>query len=120
MVSRSCVEAKYRAMVSTVSEIMWLRWLLEDLEAPQSGPTSLYCDNQAVRHIVNNLVFRERTKHVEMYCFFVCERIESGQVQTCVISNTNQVADIFTKPLDTDKFYYLFSKFGIRDLHVPS
>lgn len=50
MVARSSDDAEYRAMTSTVSEIMWFRWLLEDLEAPQSGPISLYCDNKAARH----------------------------------------------------------------------
>ena len=33
--------------------------------------TSLFCDNQATRHIVNNSVFNEQTNHEEMDCFFV-------------------------------------------------
>lgn len=32
VVSRSSVEADYRAMASTVSEILWVRWLLKDLQ----------------------------------------------------------------------------------------
>lgn len=64
-------------MVSMVSEILWLRWLLKDLEATQVGATSLFCDNQVACHIANNPVFHERTKHVEMDCYFVCERVES-------------------------------------------
>nr|GFB38520.1 hypothetical protein [Tanacetum cinerariifolium] len=32
VVSRSLAEAEYRAMASTVSEILWVRWLLKDID----------------------------------------------------------------------------------------
>ncbi|KAF5763047.1 putative RNA-directed DNA polymerase [Helianthus annuus] len=79
VVSRSSAEAEYRAMATTTSEILWMRWLLKGLEAEQIGPTPLYCDNQAARHIANNPVFHERTKHVEMDCYFVKERVTSQE-----------------------------------------
>lgn len=47
-------------MASIVSELLWLCWLLCDLEAPQSEPTPVYCDNQKTHHIANNPVFHER------------------------------------------------------------
>ncbi|CAH9141419.1 unnamed protein product [Cuscuta epithymum] len=119
VVSRSSAEAEYRAMAVTVSEILWLRWLLRDLTIYQKGPTLLYCDNQAARHIALNPVFHERTKHVEMDCHFVRERVASNEIQPQYISTTNQVADIFTKALGTDRFHFLRSKLGVRDLHTP-
>ncbi|CAL1355334.1 unnamed protein product [Linum trigynum] len=57
VVARSSAEAEYRAMASTVREIIWLRWLLQELGVPQSGPTPLHCDNQAALHIANNRSF---------------------------------------------------------------
>ncbi|KAJ0863942.1 putative RNA-directed DNA polymerase [Helianthus annuus] len=63
VVSRSSAEAEYRAMAAVISE---MRRLLKELDIPQEGPTQLFCNNQAARHIANNLVFHERTKHVEM------------------------------------------------------
>lgn len=90
------------------------------MEAPQSGPTSLYCDNEAARHIANNPVFHERTKHVEMDCYFVRERVESGQIKPLYISTNDQVANIFTKPLGMDRFRFLRGKLGVRDLHAPA
>ncbi|CAH9145120.1 unnamed protein product [Cuscuta epithymum] len=119
VVSRSSAEAEYRAMVVTVSEILWLRWLLRDLSIPQTGPTPLFCDNQAARHFALNPVFHERTKHVEMDCFFVRERVTSGEIQPCCITTTHQIADIFTKALGTDRFQFLRSKLGVRNLHTP-
>ncbi|CAL1375545.1 unnamed protein product [Linum trigynum] len=42
IVARSSAEAEYRAMATTVSELLWLRALLQDLGAPQHGPTTLF------------------------------------------------------------------------------
>ncbi|XP_021986473.1 uncharacterized mitochondrial protein AtMg00810-like [Helianthus annuus] len=51
VVSRSSAEAEYRAMATTVSEVIWARWMLSELDAKQGEPTVLFCDNQAARHI---------------------------------------------------------------------
>lgn len=75
VVARSSAEAEYRAMATTICEVLWLRWLLRDLRADQLDPTPLYCDNQAARHIADNPVYHEHTKHVEMDCYFVRERL---------------------------------------------
>ncbi|CAH9090143.1 unnamed protein product [Cuscuta epithymum] len=119
VVSRSSAEAEYRAMAITISEILWLRWLLRDLTINHTGPTPLYCDNQAARHIALNPVFHERTKHVEMDCYFVRERVASKEIQPYSIHTDNQVADIFTKALGADRFQFLRSKLGVCDLHTP-
>ncbi|GKG07957.1 secreted RxLR effector protein 161-like protein [Tanacetum coccineum] len=54
---RAYSEAEYRSMASTVSEVLWMRWILSELDAFLEGPTLLFCDNQAARHIANNSVF---------------------------------------------------------------
>lgn len=79
--ARSSAKDEYRAMASTVCEVIWLRWLLCDLDARQEGATILFCDNNAARHIVTNPMYHERTKHVEMDCHFVRERVTSGEIK---------------------------------------
>ncbi|GKB75214.1 putative RNA-directed DNA polymerase [Tanacetum coccineum] len=80
VVSRSSAEAEYRSMASTVSEILWMWWLLKELNINLNEPTPLFYDNQAARHIANNPVFHEQTKHVEMDCYFVRERVKSLEI----------------------------------------
>ncbi|XP_021996019.1 secreted RxLR effector protein 161-like [Helianthus annuus] len=119
-VSRSSAEAEYRAMASTVSEILWVRWLLKDFQVNITAATPLFCDNQAARHIANNPVFHERTKHVEMDCYFVHERVDSQEIIPMQIDSKLQIADLLTKGLGTQQLNSLLNKMGIKDLHAPS
>ncbi|KAK9055092.1 hypothetical protein SSX86_026172 [Deinandra increscens subsp. villosa] len=119
VVSRSSAEAEYRAMATTVSEILWMRWLLQSLGVIQNKATPLHCDNEAARHIANNPVFHERTKHVEMDCYFVRERVESQEIQPIRINTKLQIADLFTKGLGAQQLHHLLDKLGTRNLHAP-
>jgi hypothetical protein len=62
-------------MTGTCCELTWLRHLLADLHMPVSDPVTLHCDNQAALHIAKNLVFHERTRHIEMDCHFIRDKI---------------------------------------------
>ncbi|XP_014522362.1 uncharacterized protein LOC106778876 [Vigna radiata var. radiata] len=75
---RSSTEAEYRALAATVCEIQWLHYLLQDLQIEQSGIPALYCDNKSARHIAHNQSFHERTKHIELDCHVVREKIQEG------------------------------------------
>ncbi|GJS25459.1 uncharacterized mitochondrial protein-like protein [Tanacetum coccineum] len=119
VVSRSSAEAEYRAMANATSEILWMRWLLEGLETKQHDATPLYCDNNAARHIANNPVFHERTKHVEMDCYFVKERVESHEIKPFYVDTKAQTADLLTKALGTKQLESLLVKMGMRNLHAP-
>lgn len=119
LVSCSSTKVEYRSMATTISEILWLRWLYQYLEAAQKGATKLYCDNQATHHSANILVFHERTKHVDIDCYFFREQVESREIMPNEIHTKDQVADIFTKPLRTKWFCPLLGKMSVCNLHVP-
>ena len=65
-VSRSSTEAEYRAMSSACSEVLWLQGLLSEYGFAQTSHTPLHADNTGVIRITENLVFHERTKHIEV------------------------------------------------------
>ncbi|GJR46947.1 uncharacterized mitochondrial protein-like protein [Tanacetum coccineum] len=119
VVSRSSAEAEYRAMANATSEILWMCWLLEGLETKQHDATPLYCDNNAARHIANNPVFHERTKHVEMDCYFVKERVESHEIKPFYVNKKVQTADLLIKALGTKQLESLLVKMGMRNMHAP-
>ncbi|RVW72973.1 Retrovirus-related Pol polyprotein from transposon RE1 [Vitis vinifera] len=75
----------------------------------------LICDNQAL-HIASNPVFHERTKHIEVDCHFIREKIASGCVATSFVNSNDQLADIFTKSLRGPRIKYICNKLGAYDV----
>lgn len=74
-----------------------MRGLLKALGIVLKKHIPLYCDNQAAIHISQNIVFHERTKHVETDCHFVRDEIVKGTIATRYVSTKDQLADIFTR-----------------------
>ena len=75
IVSRSSAESEYRAMTQSACEIMRLHQLLAEVSTKTSVLAKLWCDNQAALHIAYNPIFHEQTKHIEIDCHFVREKI---------------------------------------------
>lgn len=116
-ISRSSSETKYRALATTVYELQWLTYLLHDLQVIMVTLANLYCDNQAARHIAMNLVFHERTKHLDIDCHVVREKLQAGLFHLLPIEDTEQPVDVFTKTLDQPTVNSTICKFGMM---VPS
>ena len=84
-------------MAMATCKFIWLKQLLKDFRIEEGRPTTLICDNQAVFHITSNLIIHERTKHVEIECYFVREKIESGDIVTNFVNSNDQLSNVFPK-----------------------
>lgn len=113
VVSLSSAEGEYSSMRRLVTEIAWIVRLLQDLSAPPLLPIPLHCDNQAATHITKNPVFHERTKHIELDCHFVREKLLDGLISLSFVPSSSEIAGIFTKALSEPLHRHLLGKLGI-------
>ncbi|XP_062075355.1 uncharacterized mitochondrial protein AtMg00810-like [Humulus lupulus] len=119
-ISKSSAEAEYRALAATASELTWLQYLLRAFQIDISAPAFIYCDNSSAIHIANNQTFHERTKHIELDCPFIRDKICNSTIRLVSVSSHLQLADAFTKPLPSLALDSHISKMSMYDIHNTS
>ena len=104
-------------MANTAAELTWMSFILKDLQIPLASTPTLYCDNISALHMTINPVFHARSKHIELDYHFVRERVALGHLITQHTSTTEQVADLFTKPMSKATLSHFRTKLGLRPRH---
>jgi hypothetical protein len=74
----------------------------------------LLCDNESVIKIANNPVQHSCTKHIDIRHHFLRDHVAKNDISLEGVSE-NQLADIFTKPLDETTFCRLRSELNVLD-----
>jgi hypothetical protein len=64
----------------------------------------LMCDNTSAISVAKNQVFHKRMRHHERRHHFLRDHVEKGYIEMRYIDTERQLADIFTKPLDSSRF----------------
>ena len=102
--SLSSTEAEYYAASSCGAEILYVRHLLHDLGCPQHSPTPLLVDNSACVSLGKDPGTCKRARHIDRRIHFLSDYQEMGDLQLYFISTKDNVADVFTKPLEKITF----------------
>jgi hypothetical protein len=118
-IALSTVEAEYIATCSTTCEAIWLRKLLAGLFDLEMREIAILCDNQRCIKMTKNLVFHDRSKHIEIRYHFIRNMVQRGALKLQYISRDEQVADVMTKPLSHVKFEHFRDKLGIVRKDLP-
>ena len=114
-IAQSTAEAKYIVASDACKEAVWIRKLLFDLFSRKLDSTIIHCDNQSCIKISENLVFHDRSKHIEMKYHFIRDLVQRGTLKLQYIRTDEQVANNLTKPLTTTKFVYFRDKLGMAE-----
>jgi hypothetical protein len=95
-------------------QLLWMRQTLQGFGYNLSK-VPLLCDNESAIRLADNPIEHSRTKHIDIWHHFLGDHQQRGDIDVCDISTENQLADIFTKPLDEKRFYTLRSKLNVLD-----
>jgi hypothetical protein len=76
---------------------------------------SLLCDNENAIRLADNPIEHSHTKHIDIWHHFLRDHQQREDINVCHISTENQLADIFTKPLDEKRFCRLHSVLNVLD-----
>ncbi|WVZ58211.1 hypothetical protein U9M48_008499 [Paspalum notatum var. saurae] len=113
-VALSTAEAEYVAAGACCAQLLWMRQTLRDLGC-EFSKIPLLCDNESAIKLTNNPVQHACTKHIDIRHHFLRDHEAKGDIAICHVSTENQLADIFTKPLDEERFCALRSELNILD-----
>jgi hypothetical protein len=76
----------------------------------------LLCDNESAMKIANNPVQHSRTKHIDIRHHFLRDHVSKGDIKIDGVSTGDQLADIFTKPLDESRFCKFRNELNVIDI----
>jgi hypothetical protein len=102
-VALSTTEAEYIAARHCCAQLLWMRQTLRDYGSKLSK-VPLLCDNESAIRMADNPVEHNHTKHIDIRYYFLRHHQQKGDIEIAYVSTDNQLADIFTKPLDEKTF----------------
>ena len=76
---------------------------------------SIKCDNTSTISLTKNSIQHSRTKHIEIRHYFIRDHVQKGDVVIKFVDTLHQLANIFTKPLDKDRFCTIKGELGMMN-----
>jgi hypothetical protein len=73
--------------------------------------------NESAIHMADNPIEYSRTKHIDIRYHFLRDHQQRGDIKIAYVSTHNQLADIFTKPLDEKSSSKLRNELNVLDSH---
>jgi hypothetical protein len=113
-VALSITKAEYIVAGHCCAQLLWMRQTLRDYGYKLSK-VPLLCDNESANRMVDSPVEHSRTKHIDIQYHFMRDHQQKGDIEIAYVSTHNQLADIFTKPLDEKTFSKLRNELKILD-----
>jgi hypothetical protein len=113
-IALSTTEAEYIAVGSCCAQILWMKTTLKDFEINFKN-VPLLSNNKSAVKLTNNPVQHQRTKHIDVRHHFIRDHQQKGDISIESVGTEDQLADLFTKPLDEKRFHKLKNELNILD-----
>jgi hypothetical protein len=93
------VKAEYVIAGSCYAQLLWMQQILKDYGYTMNH-IPLLCDNESTIKIAYNPCEHSRTKHIDIWHHFLRDHAIKEDIVISHFGTNDQLADIFTKPLD--------------------
>jgi hypothetical protein len=114
LVALSTTEDEYVAYGACCAQLLWMKQTWSDYGCKFSK-IPLLCDNESAIKLANNPIQHSKTKHTDIRHHFLRDHEAKGDIALRHVSTERQLVDIFTKPLDEQRFCALRSEINILD-----
>ena len=111
-ITLSTAEAEYAATGAYCAQILWMKCNLLNYDLHYDH-IKIFCDNTRTIHMSKNENQHSKTKHIEIWYHFFRDHYEKGDFEIDYISTDFQLANIFTKPLDYNRFSFICGELNI-------
>ncbi|KAJ9557234.1 hypothetical protein OSB04_011848 [Centaurea solstitialis] len=117
-------QAKYVAAACCCSQVLWMKTQLADFGYTMQR-IPIYCDSKSTVQITANHVQHSRTKHIDIRYHFIKDHVEKGNIELYFVESDLRLADLFTKPFDEKRHYFLLSvdnhnNFRLTQIRTPT
>jgi hypothetical protein len=113
-VALSTAEAEYITVGACCAQILYMKQTLLDYGIVLEK-VPLLCDNESAVKLTNNPVQHSRTKHIDIQHHFLRDHVAKNDISLEGVRTEDQLADIFTKPLDDSRFCKLRNELNVLD-----
>lgn len=97
------------AVTEALREAIWLRGVIGDLGLYQDV-IMVYCDNQSAIHLIEDQMYHERTKHIDVRCCFIHELKEAKVKKIAIVDS---LVNMLTKLIPLHKIKHCLNLLGI-------
>nr|GEX51062.1 zf-CCHC domain-containing protein/UBN2 domain-containing protein [Tanacetum cinerariifolium] len=80
----------------------------------------LCCENKSSITLCCNNVQHSRSKQINICHHFIRDKVENGVVKLYFVTTAYQLVDIFTKALPKDRFEFLLSRLGMKNMTLET
>ena len=114
-IALSTAEAEYMSAASCCSQLLWVKYQLEDYSSFEQN-IPVFCDNTSAINLTKNPIQHSKAKHIEIRYHFIRDYVQKGVFDVKFVNTDHQWADIFTKALPEERLNFIIRNLGMVEL----
>ena len=112
----STCETEYVALAEAAKTAAFMSSFVSELTQAPRQTVTVYSDNQSAIALSHNPSFSDKTRHIDVKHHIVRDYVNEKLIDVCYVPTTENIADIFTKPMTGDQL----SKFACIRGSIPN